>query len=209
MYDLDHMNNETEYTLPQALLHLLPQNLWPACIIKHYDKGEQIFPQGKRPEHMFYVASGEVVLQRPGLQGENLVLQRARHSFVAEASLQSESYHCDAVVTIAGELVMIPVAQVRHALQSDPAFSMRWIAMLNRELKRMRAQCERLSLKGVGARLLHLIDSEGNLGRLPLGPGLKSIALELGVTHEALYRGVAELEKQGKLKRENGQLILL
>lgn len=209
MYDLDHMKKDTSITLPQALRQLLPENLWSSCLVKSVDKGEQIFPQGKKPEHMFYVATGEVVLQRPGLQGENLVLQRARQSFVAEASLQSDSYHCDAAVTIAGELVLIPVALIRQALQSDPAFAMRWMAMLNRELKRMRAQCERLSLKGVSARLLHLIESEGSLGRLPLGPGLKSIALELGVSHEALYRTVAELEKQGKLKREDGQLVLL
>lgn len=79
--------------------------------------------------------------------------------------------------------------------------------MLKRELKRLRAQCERLSLKGVRVCLLHLIESEGQHGRLPLGAGLKSMALELGVTHEALYRTVAAMEKQGLLKREDGQLI--
>lgn len=77
------------------------------------------------------------------------------------------------------------------------------------ELKRLRAQCERLSLKGVRNRLLHLIDSEGQAGRLPLGAGLKSIALELGVTHEALYRTVAEMEKQGILRREGGQIRVI
>jgi hypothetical protein len=63
-----------------------------------------------------------------------------------------------------------------------------------------------LSLKGVRDRLLHLIESEGQSGSLSLGTGLKSIALELGVTHEALYRTVAGLEKQKILLRENGQI---
>lgn len=172
-------------------------------------KGERLFPQGKKPEQMFYVAAGEVVLQRVGSQGDNLVLQRARQAFVAEASLQSPSYHCEALVTVSGELVVMPIEQVRQALQTDPAFAMRWMAMLNRELKRLRAQCERLSIKGVRGRLLHLIESEGRLGSLPLGPGLKSIALELGVSHEALYRTVAQMEKQGVLRREDGQLQLV
>lgn len=194
--------------LPQALQDLLPEALQSLCAWLSFTKGERLFPQGKKPVCMFYVDSGEVVLQRLGTQGEALVLQRARQCFVAEASLQSARYHCDAMVTVSGELVAIPIETLRHALQADPAFALRWMAMLNRELKRLRAQCERLSLKGVRDRLLHLIESEGIGGRLPLGTGLKSIALELGVTHEALYRTVAALEKKGVLRREDGQIIL-
>jgi len=201
-YDLDHMNSLNIHKLPVALQELLPVELQPLCIWLFGTKGEQLFPQGKKPDRMFYVVSGEVVLQRLGSQGEQVVLQRARQSFVAEASLQSTSYHCDAVVTVSGELVAVPIDAIRQALLADPAFAMRWMGMLNQELKRLRAQCERLSLKGVRDRLLHLIESEGQCGRLPLGAGLKSIALELGVTHEALYRTVAELEKQGILRRE-------
>lgn len=158
---------------------------------------------------MIYVASGEVVLQRLGIQGENVVLQRARQGFVAEASLQSTSYHCDAVVTVSGDLVVIPIEPLRQSLLAEPAFAMRWMGMLNQELKRLRAQCERLSLKGVRDRLLHLIETEGQRGRLSLDAGLKSMASELGVTHEALYRTVAELEKQGSLRREDGQIRII
>lgn len=208
-YDLDHMDTSATRELPFELQTLLPEELWSQCVWHASMKGERLFSAGRKPDRMYYVASGEVILQRLSAHGENLVLQRARQSFVAEASLHTESYHCDAVVTVSGELVAIPVSQVRQALINDPSFAMRWIAMLNRELKRMRAQSERLSLKGVRARLLHLIESEGQLGRLPLGAGLKSIALELGVTHEALYRTVAQLEKQGVLKREDGMLCIL
>jgi CRP-like cAMP-binding protein len=155
---------------------------------------------------MFYVAGGEVVLQRAGSHGENVVLQRARQGFVAEASLQSSKYHCDAVVTVSGAIVSLPIEPIKQALLADPAFAMRWIGMLNQELVRLRLQCERLSIKGVRHRLFHLIETEGQGGRLPLGAGLKSMASELGVTHEALYRTVAELENQGLLRREDGQI---
>lgn len=195
--------------LPLALIELLPEPLWKECACLPSVKGAQIFPQGKKPDHMFYVSSGEVVLQRLGVQGDNIVLQRARQCFVAEASLQSASYHCDAMVTVSGELVAIPIELVRHALLADPAFAMRWVGMLNKELKRLRAQCERLSLKSVQERLLHLIETEGQCGRLSLDAGLKSLALELAVTHEALYRTVAKMESKGVLSRENGQLVAI
>jgi CRP-like cAMP-binding protein len=208
-YDFDHMKSTDKYPLPLALQELLPAALQSLCTRLPCVKGERLFPQGKKPDQMFYVASGEVVLQRAGAQGENVVLQRARQSFVAEASLQSSTYHCEAVMTVSGELISMPIEPIRQVLLTDPAFAMRWMGMLNKELKRLRAQCERLSIKGVRNRLLHLIESEGQCGRLPLGAGLKSIALELGVTHEALYRSVAEMEKQGVLRREDGQIQLL
>lgn len=209
VYDFDHMTSLKTHKLPTVLQELLPAELQPLCTCLSCTKGAQLFPQGKKPDRMFYVVSGEAILQRLGLQGEKIVLQRVRQSFVAEASLQSSNYHCDAVVTVAGDLVSVPIEAIRQALLTDAAFAMRWMGMLNQELKRLRAQCERLSLKGVRDRLLHLIESEGQCGRLLLGAGLKSMALELGVTHEALYRTVAKMEKQGKLRREVGQIILI
>ena len=158
---------------------------------------------------MFYVTRGEVVLQRLGRQGASVVLQRTRRGFIGEASLDSARYHCDAVVTMSGETVAIPIVAVKQALSADSGFAGRWIAMLNQEVKRLRAQCERLSLKGVKERLLHLIEAEGSEGRLPLGGGLKSMASELGVTHEALYRAVAELEKKGALRRRENFLVVV
>ncbi len=185
---------------------LLPAALRRLCTPSDCRKGELLFRQGKRPERMFYVAGGEVTLQRPGSNGENVILQRARQGFVAEASLQSSRYHCDAVVTVSGTVVCLPIESIKQALLSDSAFAMRWIGMLNRELMHLRLRCERLSIAGVRHRLLHLIDTEGKGGRLRLGAGLKSIAAELGVTHEALYRTVAELERRGLLRREDGHI---
>ena len=192
--------------LPQALEQLLPQQLQSLCIALRGVKGEQLFTQNQQPEYMWFVSTGEVVLQRLDAHGTNLVLQRVRQGWVAEASLQSPAYHCDALFTATGDLIGLPVQAIQHALLTDPAFAMRWVAMLNRELKRLRAQCERLSLKGVKDRLMHLLETEGEQGCLPLGTGLKSIAAELGVSHEALYRTVAELERQGILHRTEGRI---
>jgi len=158
---------------------------------------------------MFFVASGEVVLERLGLQGESVILQRTRYGFVGEASLQSERYHCDGMVTVPAEITQVPIREIRAAMASDPAFATRWIGMLNREVKRLRLQCERLSLNKVQDRLLHLLETEGKQGKYPLASGLKSLARELGVTHEALYRCVSEMEKKNILRRDSGYLSIL
>lgn len=143
-----------------------------------------------------------------GEDGEVVVLQRTRHGFVGEASLHSERYHCNAVVAAEADVTRIPRQSLLEALRSDAAFALRWIAMLKLEVRRLRQQCERLSLNTVQARLLHLVRTEGGAAGLPLGSGLKTLAREIGVTHEALYRCVAALDKRGVLARHEGRLRL-
>jgi CRP-like cAMP-binding protein len=194
--------------LPAALRMLLPPVLMAASTGVQLRKGERLFLQRHRPRHMYFVASGEIVLERIGAQGNAVVLQRIQHGFVAEASLQSGSYHCDGLVTADGQAVALPLEALKTELARDPEFSLRWIGMLNAEVRRLRAQCERLSFRGVGERLLHLIESEGEDGRLAVKSGLKSLATELAVTHEALYRAVAALEKEKVVFREAGSISL-
>lgn len=195
--------------LPAELRGLLPAGLHEHCETASVARGTRLFATGQRPQFMYFVDIGEVVLERLDSHGESVILQRTRHGFVGEASLQSAGYHCDGKVTSDSVLVRVPVRKIRTALEEDSSFATRWIGMLNREVRRLRMQCERLSLHRVQDRLLHLLETEGKEGRLPLGAGLKSLAGELGVTHEALYRCVYALERNGIIRREDGCLELV
>lgn len=195
-------------TLPDTLRRLLPASLTTLSSQVELRKGDRLFLQRQRPKRMYFVVVGEIVLERTGEQGHALVLQRVRQGFLAEASLQSMSYHCDAVVTAPGQAVELPIEPLRVELAADSDFALRWIGMLNAEVRRLRAQCERMSLKGVNERLLHMIETEGVDGRLRTASGLKSLATELAVSHEALYRALAGLEKAGVIFREPGCIVL-
>jgi len=194
---------------PSDLLELLPVSIHPHCVSQFFARGTRLFETGRKPEYMYFVEAGEVTLERYSLDGNTIILQRTRHGFVSEASLQSPAYHCDAVAVIDTHAVRIPLRDLRQVLASDPAFSMRWVSMLNREIMRLRRQCERLSLLTVEERLLHLVETEGSDASYPLGSGLKSIARQLGVTHEALYRCIARLEKARRLRRDADRLFLI
>jgi CRP-like cAMP-binding protein len=194
--------------LPCELRELLPASLHRLCAQRRYARGKLLFEFGQRPDAMHFVSDGEVILQRSGEDGQIVVLQRARHGFIAEASLQSDHYHCDPVAAIDAHVTAIPRPALLAALTSDAAFALRWITMLNQEVRRLRQQCERLSLHTVEARLLHLIRTEGDVSGLPIGAGLKTLASEIGVTHEALYRCVTALEQRGLVIRTEGRLAL-
>jgi CRP-like cAMP-binding protein len=195
--------------LPTALKALLPLTFQSRCEGTRLLKNEQIFLAGSKPEWMFYVLSGEVTLERTGLQGESVVLQRTRQGFVSEASLKSAQYHCDAIAIIDTTVIKIPIRDLSAELDRDPAFASRWINMLNGEVRRLRLHCERLSMKSVKDRVLHLINTEGQNGSYTAATGLKSLAGELGVTHEALYRTLTALNKANIIRRNAGAISLV
>ena len=207
-YDLNHMDDE-QIKFSSPLKALLPPAVLVLCTHKHLKKSTLLFNTGKKPEWMFFVLSGEVTLERLSQHGDPVVLQRTRHGFVSEASLQSPKYHCDAVVVAEAEIIQIPIQTLADALSTDSAFAGRWINMLNQEVKRLRLQCERLSMKSVKDKVLHLINTEGQYGKYQVNTGLKSLAGELGITHEALYRTLAALEKSKTIRREEGCLTLI
>lgn len=147
---------------------------------------------------MFFVLDGEVRLLRRSRSGDDVILQRARKGFLAEASLDQASYHCDAVAAQNSSLLAIDRKAFADAL-GRPEIRDIWCGQLARELRNVRAQSERLSLKTARDRIAHFIETEGEGGMVELGRSKKDWAAELGITHEALYRAMARMEQAGEL----------
>jgi CRP-like cAMP-binding protein len=87
-----------------------------------------------------------------------------------------------------GRLLKFAIAEFRAALENDASLRRASMAHLAGEVRKLRAQCERLSLNSAAERILHYLDSEGSNRVVMLRQSRKSWAAELGLTHEALYR---------------------
>ena len=198
----------SDVILPPELNQLLPEPLQSLCQGLWLKRGERLFVQGAVPQWMNFVVQGEVVLERSGAHGETVVLQRTRRGFVSEASLRVARYHCDAVAVRDSTVVRLPIAELDQALRTRIDFAQMWIGMLTGEVHRLRQRVERLRIKSAAERLLHLMESEGRDGRLEVSGGLKLLAAELGLTHEALYRTLARLEADGVIDRVDKALVL-
>lgn len=189
------------------LAHVSPA-LRAAARPRTFAAGETVFRQGDRPKAMFCVLAGEIRLVRRSPDGAEIVLQRSRGGFFAEASLESRAYHCDAVAAAQGQLLSFPMKAFREALEHDPLFRGAWIARLAREVRKLRARCERLSLRGAAERVLHYIEVEGSGGTLTLAQSRKAWAAELGLTHEALYRTLRRLQTEGMIVVSRDRIAL-
>lgn len=164
------------------------------------EAGRVLFRVGDTVHAIFAVLHGEIRLVRRDRNGSEIVLQRSRGGFFAEASLWSEAYHCDAVAAVESALLRFPAQAFRDALNDDGAFREAWMAHLGREVRKLRAQCERLSLHGASDRILHYLEAEGVDGSVELTQTRKAWASELGLTHEALYRALRRLQNGGVIK---------
>lgn len=172
-----------------------------------YAKGERLFSRGDAPRFIFYICSGEARLLRSSPAGVEVIFQRASRGFFAEASLEQPAYHCDGVAAAQTHVIATPIASFRAAL-ADERVRLLWLRHLSDELRRVRAHSERLALRAAGNRILHYIETEGHGGSVVFSLPKKSWAAEMGLTHEALYRTLAAMQKAGVLS-VSGNVIRL
>lgn len=167
---------------------------------RSFEKNEHLFHRGDRITALFLVSEGSVNLVRYQEDGSPAVLQRSGDlSILAEASVFSDRYHCDALVTKKANVSIVPIATVRELLEKEPAFARAWARHLSQELQSVRKRAEIASLRTVRARLEAWLT--WNEGQLPPKGAWRGLAEELGVAPEALYR---ELSARRSVYREEG-----
>lgn len=196
---------------PQLEPQGLPAVLRERCARVRYDAGATIFRSGTPARSVYYVESGAVRLVRYGRAGEEVVLHDARAGeFFAEASLDSARYHCDAVATEPSEVLRCPSTVLRQLLDIDREFARQWVSLLAGQLRTARTKVERLALRSAAERVRHLLVSQGRGARceVTLDGTLEDLARNLGLTHEALYRTLATMEREGVIERR-GQVLRL
>ena len=188
-----------------------PAALDPSVSRVPFEAGRGIFRTGTAPRHIYFIEEGSVRLIRHGRDGEEVVLHDARPGeFLAEASLGSSRYHCDATATESSVLLRVPRLALEQLLEADPSFARDWIALLAGQLRTLRARVERLSLRSAKERIRHLLLSEGRGPHceLEVDGSLKDLARKLGLTHESLYRTLAAMQREGLIERHGLRLSL-
>jgi CRP-like cAMP-binding protein len=184
----------------------IPQGLRAGAGQLVFAVGEILARRSGRPTNMLYVLDGEIRLVRYTATGDKLILQRGRHGFIAEASMDAKAYHCDIEAFEAGHLLTFPIPLFRRTLDDDPGFRRSWARLMAVEIRRLRAQNERLHLHKAADRVLHFLESEGTDGLITLTQSRKAWAAELGLSHEALYRTLRRMEHDGLLKASDKRI---
>jgi CRP-like cAMP-binding protein len=175
-----------------------------AAIRRTLEAGETLFRQGDATVAVYGVVTGAVRLTRTAIDGRQVVVFRAEAGATfAEAALFADAYHCDAVADRPAVVAVFPTAALRSRLAADPESALRLAARLARQVQALRGQMELRNIRSAEDRVLAALvlrqDAASGLTRLPMP--LKLFAAEIGLTHEALYRTIARLERAGRIAR--------
>jgi len=164
---------------------------------RKFAAGQHVFRQGDKVGLLHLVADGAVHLLRAQASGGTSILQRAvAPSILAEASVFAVSYHCDALAICATKTRAISMPVLRARMARDIQLTNAWAAYLAREIQATRARAELLALRTVAQRLDAWL--LGRSGRATRRSSWKNVAVEIGVSPEALYREIAKRRRVGE-----------
>jgi len=189
----------------------LSAHLRAAAIDRKLQAGQALFRSGDRTVGLYEVLTGKLRLVRFDRSGREAVLQSASAGdTLAEASLYTSTYHCDAIASTEASVRLYPKALLLAELKRDPKLAQAFTAMLAQQVMSLRTGLERRNIKSARDRIWHFLAlNAGADGRTVTIPGtLKELASDLGLTHEALYRALSQMAAEGEIRR-TGSVIKL
>ena len=174
-----------------ALINMIPPT---ALHQSDYRKGEAVFWQDDPTRGIFCVESGQINLQRAMQSGHVVTMHQATAgTLLAEASLYSDRYLCDAACIEPASVICIEKQEFTRRLAQEPDLSLAYGKLLATQVQTYRQTLEILSIKSARDRTLVAV-SCGYLS----GP-VTEFASRIGLTHEACYRALRQLCDAGML----------
>ncbi|MEO0915496.1 MAG: Crp/Fnr family transcriptional regulator [Pseudomonadota bacterium] len=168
-------------------------------------KGTVLFREGETTDGLFVCLSAAVRMERSGPDGEPVTIHTVeRLQSFAEASVFSDTYHCDAVVLADGEIVRIPKSIVLAGF-SDIEFSTAYNRIMSRQVQTYRQIVEIISIRSAVERVYAAV-----VAGLLEATTVMNLSKRIALTHEATYRALRTPVSQGRLENPSrGQYRLL
>ena len=189
----------------------LPATVRKAAIVRRLRAGQSLFRQGSQAGGLYEIVSGRVRLARVDRSGREIVLHSASAGeTLAEASLFSPTYHCDATAVTDAVVRLYPRAALLSELERDQKAAKAFMAMLARQVMSLRTRLEQRNIRSARERVWHYLAlNAGTDGRtVSLKGTLKELAAELGLSYEALYRTLGDMANTRDIERQ-GRTIRL
>ena len=160
------------------------------------DRGQTAFLQGDNTLGMYSVISGKIQLQRHTQAGVVIVIHTAHaEGSFAEASLFSDHYHCDAVALETSRIIRYDKKAINHKLATDPDFAIAITRQFAMQIQFYRRQLELIAIGNAKERVF------AGLVEGMLKSDIKTFASQIGLSHEAVYRALADLVASGRIEK--------
>jgi CRP/FNR family transcriptional regulator len=177
--------------------------------LRTYRRGEKLWEHGTPSTAFVVVASGRVKCWSPGHEARQWVSAVVRPGGVCGLApgVDGGTYTCNAEPLERSRVVSVPAPALRAAMEQEPTFSQHVARMLAREVRRVLAACEDVTLRSPLERLAHYLATQANgAGVVELRETQTQIAAQLGTVREVVGRAFRALESRGVISR-NGRVV--
>jgi CRP/FNR family transcriptional regulator, dissimilatory nitrate respiration regulator len=171
--------------------------------------GEILFTQTEFAEAVFMVESGCILLFNYTEDGHRINHYSARTGeLFAELMLFYEAYLCTAIADTRTRVLVFPKQPFLKVLKHSPELTEALMLQFAKRLHESKMLLELRSIRSAHQRVLHYLQllppSQSNI--LILDRRLKDIALDVGLTPEALSRSLKYLQEMGVISRSQREV---
>lgn len=188
--------------LPEIMLseRMLPEpfNSAPESALReiHLKDGELLFRARQRTRGLYYLADGKLEMRRYTPAGDTVVVHRAgAREMFAEASVFSGEYHCDSVAVEDSRCIEMDRGYLLDTLATNPDFAVKLVRQFAMQMQACRRKLEILAIRKADERVLAAVLDGW------LATDIKTLAAEIGLAHEVVYRSLAKLVAEGKIEK--------
>ena len=190
----------------------LPSELQQEAKDRQLVPGQILFHYQDAAKYVFALQEGRIRMVRYTCEGNLVVFQivRAGESF-AESALFTETYQCNAVVEKPSRITCYPKNLVWQTLQNKPDLALNLLPKLARRSQSLKNLLELRSIRSASDRILQYLFfiAAPEQSEISFDRSYKDIATELGLSAEAFYRSLADLERSGVISRRGREIKLL
>jgi CRP/FNR family cyclic AMP-dependent transcriptional regulator len=172
-------------------------------------RGQVLFTEGERSEHLFAVTSGRLKVVVTSPQGDELVLAvLGPTDALGELSvLDGASRSAGAVAVDDVVLWCVPAEQVRDLLRRSPAVAMAVAVELAAQVRRLTGAAADLVFLDLPRRLAKLLVADAAAEGLN-GLSQGEVAAQLGVTRQTLNRALQRFQDRGWIEVHRGAVVV-
>ena len=192
-----------------------PQSFSPdllaATVCRRVEKGGYLYRRGDPAVHVFMVERGRMCLYSTTSEGSTVPFYVVHPGeWVSEAALFADAYCGDVRAEVPSHVRVFPKATLLSAIREDPDLAHQFMAAQARRGQALRIRLELRQVRSARERVLQYVRAmatpDGD--SFSLERPLKSLADDLGLCPESLYRTVAQLVKDGAIRREKRAIYL-
>lgn len=173
---------------------------------RQFQRNQMIFSEGDDGNGFFIVASGQVKIYKLSAEGKEKILHifGPGQPFGEVPVFSGAKFPANAQATAKSQLLFVPRDKMMHLIETNPALSLKMLAVLSQRLREFATQIESLTLKEVPGRLATYLDylakEQGHSDYVTLNIAKGQLASLLGTIPETLSRIFAKMTDKGLIE---------